>query len=80
MFQVWVVSYQSQVKYLWSLEGSVKLMTEGLYSELKDTNVNVSVVFPGATATNITEDSEVGIPEAPKDDQSKTKFSNAISK
>lgn len=43
-------------------KAAVKLMTEGLYAELIDTNVNVSVVFPGATETNITKNSGVDIP------------------
>jgi short-subunit dehydrogenase len=43
-------------------KAAVKLMTEGLYAELKDTNVHVSVVFPGATATNITENSGIKAP------------------
>jgi short-subunit dehydrogenase len=34
-------------------KAAIKLMSEGLYAELKDSNVNVSVVFPGAIATNI---------------------------
>lgn len=34
-------------------KAAVKLMTEGLYAELLDTNVRVTAVFPGATATNI---------------------------
>lgn len=55
-------------------KAAVKLMTEGLYSELKDTNVHVSVVFPGATATNITENSEVNSPKPPKDDQQKQSY------
>jgi len=38
-------------------KSSVKLFTEALYAELKNTNVNVSVVFPGAIATNIAENS-----------------------
>ena len=37
-------------------------MTEGLYAELLDTNVGVSVVFPGAVATEITSNSGVEIP------------------
>ncbi|REK15690.1 MAG: SDR family NAD(P)-dependent oxidoreductase [Actinobacteria bacterium] len=45
-------------------KAAVKLMTEGLYAELLPTNVKVSVVFPGAVATNITENSGV---EAPVD-------------
>lgn len=48
-------------------KAAVKLLTEALYAELKDTNVNVSVVFPGAVATNITENSGVKAPSMPKD-------------
>ncbi len=40
-------------------KAAVKLMTEGLYSELLDTNVHVSVVFPGAIATDIKKNSQV---------------------
>lgn len=40
-------------------KAAVKLLTEGLQSELKDTNVKVTVVFPGGVATNITENSGV---------------------
>jgi NAD(P)-dependent dehydrogenase (short-subunit alcohol dehydrogenase family) len=43
-------------------KAAVKLMTEGLNSELTDTNVSVTVVFPGAIATNITENSGVEAP------------------
>lgn len=45
-------------------KAAVKLFTEGLYSELTDTNVRVTVVFPGAVATNITENSGLGKPKA----------------
>ena len=34
-------------------KAAVKLMTEGLYAELIETNVKVSIVFPGAMQTNI---------------------------
>lgn len=34
-------------------KAAVKLFTEGLYAELKDTNVHVSIVFPGGVATDI---------------------------
>lgn len=34
-------------------KAAVKMMTEGLIQELSDTNVHVSVVFPGAVNTNI---------------------------
>jgi len=40
-------------------KAAIKLMTEGLYSELLDTNVRVTIVLPGAMATNITENSGV---------------------
>lgn len=40
-------------------KAAVKLMTEGLYSELSDTNVHVSVVFPGGIATDIMKNSKV---------------------
>lgn len=43
-------------------KAAVKLLTEGLYSELTDTNVGVTVVFPGAIATNITQNSGIDIP------------------
>lgn len=43
-------------------KAAVKLLTEGLYAELLDTDVHVSVVFPGATKTNITENSGVAAP------------------
>lgn len=43
-------------------KAAVKLLTEGLYAELLESPVRVSTVFPGATATNITENSSVAIP------------------
>lgn len=56
-------------------KAAVKLMTEGLRSELKGTNVNVTVVFPGAVNTNITKNSEAtreGDEEKAKDAKNKT--------
>ena len=44
-------------------KAAVKLLTEGLYAELAETSVHVTVVFPGAIATNITQNSGVKIPE-----------------
>lgn len=44
-------------------KAAVKLLTEGLYAELSGTNVNVSVVFPGATATKISENSGLKVPQ-----------------
>ena len=46
-------------------KAAVKLLTEGLYAELRETNVRVSVVFPGAINTNITANSGVHM-EMPK--------------
>lgn len=43
-------------------KAAVKLLTEGLYAELLNTNVHVSVIFPGATNTNITKNSGVATP------------------
>lgn len=43
-------------------KAAVKLLTEGLYAELLDTPVHVSIVFPGATKTEITQNSAVETP------------------
>jgi NAD(P)-dependent dehydrogenase (short-subunit alcohol dehydrogenase family) len=43
-------------------KAAVKLMTEGLYAEMLGTNVGVSVVMPGAVATDITANSGVASP------------------
>ena len=45
-------------------KAAVKLMTEGLFAELLDTNVGVSVIMPGAVSTDITANSGVEIPTA----------------
>jgi NAD(P)-dependent dehydrogenase (short-subunit alcohol dehydrogenase family) len=59
-------------------KAAVKLLTEGLYAELLDSNVGVSVVFPGAVATEITTNSGVAIPGAAADmDQSKMRTTSA---
>ena len=42
-------------------KAAVKLLTEGLYSELKNTPVKVSIIFPGAVGTNISVNSGVEI-------------------
>lgn len=42
-------------------KAAVKLLTEGLYAELIETNVKVTVVFPGAVDTNIAQNSGVVI-------------------
>ena len=41
-------------------KAAVKLLTEGLHSELLSTNVRVTVVFPGAIGTNIAANSGLG--------------------
>lgn len=43
-------------------KAAVKLFTEGLYAELRGTNVAVTLVFPGAVGTNITANSGVQMP------------------
>lgn len=48
-------------------KAAVKLLSEGLYSELLDTNVGVTVVFPGATKTNISQNSGVNMGAADAD-------------
>ncbi len=48
-------------------KAAVKLLTEGLHAECQGTNVHVTVVFPGAVATNITTNSGVDIPISPED-------------
>lgn len=40
-------------------KAAIKLLTEGLYAELMDTNVNVTVIYPGAVNTNISSNSGV---------------------
>ena len=45
-------------------KAAVKLLTEGLIEELKNTNVKVSVVFPDAVGTNIMKNS--GLTAAPE--------------
>lgn len=53
-------------------KAAVKLLTEGLYAELTETNVRVTIVFPGATATAITQNSGIEMP--PISDESASKF------
>jgi short-subunit dehydrogenase len=55
-------------------KAAVKLLTEGLYAELKETNVRVSVVFPGATKTNISDNSGIKVPSAAGDDTKQREF------
>lgn len=57
-------------------KAALKLFTEGLYSELLDTNVRVTVVFPGAIDTNIAGNSDV-VMEMSKSD-SKMKMTSPV--
>ncbi len=43
-------------------KAAVKLLTEGLYAELLETNVGVTVIYPGAIGTNIAANSGVVTP------------------
>lgn len=45
-------------------KAAVKIFSEGLYSELKGSNVNITVFFPGAVNTNIMANSGVEIGSA----------------
>lgn len=54
-------------------KAAVKLFTEGLWSELQDTGVKATVVFPGAITTNITQNSGLKMPENMDSEQSKFK-------
>lgn len=53
-------------------KAAVKLLTEGMYAELLNTNVKVTVIFPGAIGTNIAANSGVSI-SAPTDARSSIK-------
>lgn len=54
-------------------KAAVKLMTEGLYAELFESGVDVTVVFPGAIATNITANSGVAM-DRPEGSESGSSF------
>ncbi len=58
-------------------KAAVKLMTEGLRSELMNTRVGVTVAFPGAVATNITTNSGIPMPATAADAESKFKSLSA---
>lgn len=45
-------------------KAAVKILTEGLYAELKDTSVRVTVMHPGAVNTNIMKNSDLSMPAA----------------
>lgn len=55
-------------------KAAVMLFTEGLFSELMGTNVGVTVVFPGAIATNIAGNSGIDMPAEASADAPKFKM------
>jgi short-subunit dehydrogenase len=55
-------------------KAAVKLFTEGLYSELLNTNVRVTVVFPGAVGTNIAANSGVTIASPAQAEEQRNRF------
>lgn len=54
-------------------KAAVKLLTEGLHSELMDTNVHVTAIYPGAIATNIAQNSGMAMPANAEAQESKFK-------
>lgn len=48
-------------------KAALKLLTEGLRSELMGSNVGVTIAFPGAVATNITANSGIATPDVDVD-------------
>lgn len=54
-------------------KAAVRLLTEGLYAELLDTDVQVTVIFPGAVDTAITENSGVEQPGSGEIDEEKAR-------
>jgi short-subunit dehydrogenase len=57
-------------------KAALKLLTEGLYAELKHTNVKVSIIHPGAMATKIMSNSGL---EASKVEEDTAKNSMVLS-
>lgn len=55
------ISFPMQTIYGAS-KAAIKILTEGLYAELKETQINITVVHPGAIMTNITQNSGLGGP------------------
>ncbi|WP_247236534.1 SDR family oxidoreductase [Telluribacter sp. SYSU D00476] len=58
-------------------KAAVKLFTEGLHSELADTRVRVTIVFPGAVKTSITQNSGVSTPHRTTSDTKSMKVLSA---
>lgn len=58
-------------------KAAVKLLTEALHSELANTNVKVTVVFPGAVNTDITKNSGLNVPPQTNTEQKSMKTLSA---
>lgn len=52
-------------------KAALKIFTEGLYSELLNTNVNVTLVLPGAVATDIAKNSDIEMKKSESDSKFK---------
>jgi NAD(P)-dependent dehydrogenase (short-subunit alcohol dehydrogenase family) len=59
-------------------KAAIKLFTEGLYAELRDTPVQVTVVFPGAVATDIASNSDAAVPGRSADCPAAAKITSAV--
>ena len=57
-------------------KAAVKLLTEGLHSELMGTNVHVTAIYPGAIATNIAGNSGLTMPEGASTETNKIKMTS----
>lgn len=58
-------------------KAAIKLLTEGLRSELMETKVGVTVVFPGAINTNISANSGLAVPAGAEASAAKFKMTEA---
>lgn len=59
-------------------KAAMKLFTEGLHSELLDSNVGVTVVFPGAIGTDIASNSGIKVMTGQEDAKSKYKTTSPV--
>ncbi len=59
-------------------KAALNLLTEGLRSELSETNVKLTLVWPGAIGTNISQNSGVSVAGAENMDSSKMKVTSAV--
>lgn len=55
-------------------KAAVKIFTEGLYAELLNTKVHITLVMPGAVNTNISANSEVTLPESHRKNAGSTAY------